>query len=172
MACLAEAAENLRMKQLVFQHAHLLVWSPCAFDSTIAAGAARKGARRDSGVHESPFGTRSSERWELQTTVAHGLLVEVRHDLGIGDVGLVVPVKAGVDVRILGDTLDGLDRGNHALLADADRVLRDGAEFVASVDGVDLSLAGVVAGDEDLAAALASFLGALNGALGAAFVRA
>src|SRR5258706_11644324 len=140
MACLAEAAENLRMKQLVFQHAHLLVWSPCAFDSTIAAGAARKGARRDSGVHESPFGTRSSERWELQETVAHGLLVEVRHDLGIGDVGLVVPVETGVDRRRLADALDSLDGGDHALLADADRVLGNGAHLGAVADGVDLRL--------------------------------
>ena len=47
--------------------------------------------------------------------------------------------------------LERLDRGLDALVADADRVLGDGARFNAALDGVDLLLAGVVADDHDLA---------------------
>src|SRR4029077_5954086 len=101
----------------------------------------------------------------------NSLLIEVRHDLGIGDVGLVVPVETSVDICGLTSALYSLDGGDHALLADADRILGDGAHLGAVVDRVDLGLARVIPGYENLAA-LTRFLNALNGAFGAPLVRA
>src|SRR5690606_33492350 len=78
-------------------------------------------------------------------------LVQYSPAVRIVDVGLVVPEEAGVDVlrqRLALDRLDGrLDR----LVADADRVLRDGAGHEPFLDGVDLGLAGVVPDHDDLA---------------------
>src|SRR4029077_12803308 len=55
--------------------------------------------------------------------------------------------------------------------ADADRILSNGAHLGAVVDRVDLGLARVISGYENLAA-LTRFLDAFNGAFGTAFVRA
>src|SRR6266851_2986815 len=59
----------------------------------------------------------------------NSLLIEVRHDRGIGDVGLVVPVETSVDLCGLTSALYSLDGGDHALLADADRILGNGAHL-------------------------------------------
>src|SRR4029077_8133361 len=99
----------------------------------------------------------------------NNLLIEVRHDRGIGDVGLVVPVETSVDVCGLTGALYCLDGGDHALLADADRILGDGAHLGAVVDRIDLGLARVIPGYENLAA-LTCFVDAFNGALGTSFV--
>src|SRR6266576_3417896 len=56
-------------------------------------------------------------------------VVQDRLDLGIVDVGLVVPVEAGIDVHGQRLALDGFHRGIDALVADADRVLRNRASF-------------------------------------------
>src|SRR5215467_8205259 len=55
------------------------------------------------------------------------LLIEVRDNLGIGDVGLVVPEEAGVDGLGQGLAVDGVNGGLDSLVADGDRVLGDGA---------------------------------------------
>src|SRR5690606_30687590 len=54
-------------------------------------------------------------------------VVEHRGDLGIVDVALVVVEEAGVDMRRHGFALGGRHRGLDRLVADADRVLGDGA---------------------------------------------
>src|SRR6266849_8311469 len=79
-------------------------------------------------------------------------VVQDRLYLGIVDVGLVVPVEASVD--ILGQRLafDGFYRGIDALVADAVRVLRNGAGFDAAAHRVSLLLARVVANDDNFAA--------------------
>src|SRR5260370_4499270 len=97
--------------------------------------------------------------------------IEVRHDRGIGDVGLVVPVETSVDLWGLTNALYSLDGGDHALLADADRVLGNSAHLGAVLDRVDLGLARVIPGYENLAA-LTRFVDAFNGAFGSPFVRA
>src|SRR6266851_657072 len=84
-------------------------------------------------------------------------VVQDRLYLGVVDVGLVVPVEASVD--ILGQRLafDGFYRGIDTLVADADRVLRNGARFHAAAHRVSLLLARVVANDDDLAALVELF---------------
>src|SRR4029077_17202080 len=101
----------------------------------------------------------------------NNLLIEVRHDRGIGDVGLVVPVETSVDLCGLTGALYSLGVGGHALRADGNRMLGKGAHLGSVVDRVDLSLARVIPGYENLAA-LTRFLNSLNGAFGTAFVRA
>src|SRR6202158_1101951 len=78
-------------------------------------------------------------------------VVQHRLDLGIVDVGLVVPVVASVDVLGQRLALDGFHRGVDALVPDANRVLGNGAGFDTTPHGVGLLLARVVANDGDLA---------------------
>src|SRR3977135_973903 len=63
-------------------------------------------------------------------------VVQHRLDLGIVDIGLVVPVVAGVDVLGQRLALDCLDRGIDALVADADRILGNRAGFDATAHRV------------------------------------
>src|SRR5260221_5749334 len=138
--------------------------------ATREASVAWTSARRDSSVNESPSGViRSSTDCDVQKTVMNSLLIEVRRDRGIGDVGLVVPVKTSVDLCGLSSALYSLDGCDHALLADADWILGNGAHLGAILDRVDLGLARVIPGYENLAA-LTRFVDALNGAFGAPFV--
>src|SRR5260370_2643565 len=100
----------------------------------------------------------------------NSLLIEVRHDRGIGDVGLVVPVETSVDLCGLTSALYSLDGGDHALLADADRILGNGAHLGAVLDRVDLGLARVIPGYENLAA-LTPFFDPFTPAFRTPFVR-
>src|SRR5882672_6253908 len=86
-------------------------------------------------------------------------VVQDRLDLGIVDVGLVVPVEAGVDIFRQRLTFDGFYRGIDALVADTDRVLRDRPGFDAAAHRVRLLLARVVADDDDFAAFVELFDG-------------
>src|SRR5260370_8132768 len=101
----------------------------------------------------------------------NSLLIEVRHDRGIGDVGLVVPVETSVDLCGLTNALYSLDGGDHALLADADRILGNGAHLGAVLDRVDLALARAIPVYENLAA-LTRSVDAFTGAFAAPFVPA
>src|SRR5258708_2997605 len=139
--------------------------------ATREASVAWTSARRDSAVNESPSGAiRSSTDCDVQKTVMNSLLIEVRHDRGLGDVGLVVPVETSVDLCGLTSALYSLDSGDHALLADADRILGNGAHLGAVLDRVDLGLARVIPGYENFAA-LTRFVDAFNGPFGTPFVR-
>src|SRR6266851_8677265 len=84
-------------------------------------------------------------------------VVQDRLYLGIVDVGLVVPVEACVN--ILGQRLafDGFYGGIDALVADADRVLRNRTGLDATSHCVSLLLARVVADDDELAALVELF---------------
>ena len=53
------------------------------------------------------------------------LLVEQRLDLGVIDIGLVVPIEAGIDELGLRFTLDCLHGGGNNLLANSNGVLGD-----------------------------------------------
>src|SRR5438093_7156716 len=79
------------------------------------------------------------------------LVVEQRLHLGRVDVGLVVPLEPGVDVLLHLLALDRLGGRLDALVADADRILRDRAGLYAAADRVLLLLPGVIADDDDLA---------------------
>src|ERR1035437_7855001 len=96
-------------------------------------------------------------------------LVEDSLDLGVVDVGLVVPVVAGVDDLRDGFTVEGLHCRSDNLLADADRVLGDGASHSAVVDRVHLVLAGVET-DQGEIARHALQLSGLDATDGGAFV--
>src|SRR5882762_1647149 len=79
------------------------------------------------------------------------LVVEQRLHLLRVDVGLVVPLEPGVDVLLHFLALDRLGGRLYALVADADRILRDRAGLDTAADRVLLLLPGVVADDHDLA---------------------
>src|SRR4051812_1762462 len=78
-------------------------------------------------------------------------VVQCCGDLGVVDVGLVVPVEAGVDDLGQLLALDCLHGRFYRLVADAHRILRDGAGHYAFADSILLLLARVVADDDDLA---------------------
>src|SRR3954469_14076841 len=88
--------------------------------------------------------------WRRRFERSWPLLVEDRLDLGIVDVRLVEPVEAGVDVLRERLAVDRVDGGVNALGTDADGVLGDRAGLDATVDGIELLLAGVVADGHDL----------------------
>src|SRR6267378_5133888 len=79
------------------------------------------------------------------------LVVEQRLHRSRVDVRLVVPLEPGVDVLLHLLALDRLGSRLDALVADADRILRDRAGLDTAADRILLLLPGVVADDDDLA---------------------
>src|SRR6218665_222189 len=84
-------------------------------------------------------------------SIVWGSIVQNGGDLGVVDIVLVVPVKAGVDHLGQLLALERLDGGLHGLVADAHRILRDCAGHHAGPDRILLLLARVVADDHQLA---------------------
>ena len=103
--------------------------------------------------------------------VVISLVVQHGGDRGIVDVGLIEPLEAGVDVLLELLALHRLDRSFDALVADADRILGDGARFETGADGVLLLLARVVADDGQLAVHV-QFLRGIQHADDGTFIRA
>src|SRR6266540_239961 len=78
------------------------------------------------------------------------LLVQHSLNLGIIDVGFVVPVEARVNRLGQAFTLGSLDGGFHTFVTNADRVLGDGARFRAGANCVQLLLARIITNHDQL----------------------
>src|SRR5579859_383398 len=76
-------------------------------------------------------------------------VVQHRLDLGIVDVGLVVPVEARVDTLRQRLALDGFYGRVDAFVADANRILGNSACLGPTADRVSLLLARIVANHDD-----------------------